>query len=139
MADLRVGMVDAALVEQQRKEKTRAETIAWAQQNFSPKAFKKWKASYDDMNAFIDRPRKPLRPDLQAGLDALRAKIRAPYEPRLAKEYTLLGIEPGATKRDIKNAYRRMARKLHPDKGGDPEAFKAMYAAYRKLLIVVKE
>jgi curved DNA-binding protein CbpA len=32
-----------------------------------------------------------------------------------------------------------MARKLHPDKGGDPEAFKVMYAAYRKLLTIAKE
>jgi curved DNA-binding protein CbpA len=41
-------------------------------------------------------------------------------------------------KREVRNAYRRQARRLHPDKGGDPDAFKAMYAAYRKLLTIVK-
>ncbi|MBA3824715.1 MAG: DnaJ domain-containing protein [Ktedonobacterales bacterium] len=53
--------------------------------------------------------------------------------------YTLLGIEQGASKREIKNAYRRQARKLHPDKGGDEAAFKALYAAYRQLLTITKD
>lgn len=81
---------------------------------------------------------EPLRPDLQAAVDSMRAEVMATAKP-LRNDYALLGIEPGATKREITNAYRRQARKLHPDKGGDPEAFKTMYAAYRKLLTLVKE
>jgi curved DNA-binding protein CbpA len=73
---------------------------------------------------------------LQAAVDAMRAKIQASYKPHL-DDYALLGIQPGVTKRDIKNAYRRQARRLHPDKGGDAEAFKAMYAAYRRLLAAI--
>src|SRR5579884_3925506 len=61
-------------------------------------------------------------------------QINAAVQVRAAKsnraEYALLDIEPGATKREVKNAYRRKARKLHPDVGGDAEAFKQMYAAY---------
>lgn len=71
--------------------------------------------------------------------DEAEALIQSISDKKHLNEYDLLGIEPGATKRGVKNAYRRMARKLHPDKGGDPEAFKALYAAYRKLLTVAKE
>lgn len=49
-------------------------------------------------------------------------------------EYELLGVSHVATKREIRNAYRRKARKLHPDTGGDAEAFKQLYTAYRTLL-----
>ena len=48
--------------------------------------------------------------------------------------YTLLGIERGATKREIYNAYRRKARKMHPDVGGSNEAFQQLQDAYHKLL-----
>jgi hypothetical protein len=53
---------------------------------------------------------------------------------------TMLGLELDAnteiTKREVKNAYRRKARKLHPDVGGDAESFKQLYAAYRDILKV---
>jgi DnaJ-class molecular chaperone len=71
--------------------------------------------------------------------DQILSGIDARIGVRHRSEYELLGIEAGATKREIKNAYRRQSRKLHPDKGGDAEAFKAMYAAYRKLLTVAKD
>ena len=48
--------------------------------------------------------------------------------------YTLLGVERGATKREIYNAYRRKARKMHPDVGGSNEAFQQLQDAYHKLL-----
>jgi hypothetical protein len=78
-------------------------------------------------------------PEMIALMDDFSRQLDEMQTYAHSKEYTLLGIEPDATKRDIKNAYRRQARKLHPDKGGDAEAFKQMYAAYRKLLTIVKE
>src|SRR5918997_2778726 len=51
--------------------------------------------------------------------------------------YTALGVPRGAATDEIKTAYRRRARSLHPDvNGGDPnaaEAFKELVAAYELL------
>jgi len=47
--------------------------------------------------------------------------------------YGLLGVSPKATDRQIKDAYRRMAKQHHPDLGGDPETFMAVSRAYTVL------
>ena len=44
--------------------------------------------------------------------------------------YEVLGLDKGASEADIKKAYRKLAMKHHPDKGGDPEQFKKIQAAY---------
>jgi DnaJ family protein A protein 2 len=47
--------------------------------------------------------------------------------------YTLLGIEKTASDADIKKAFRKQAMTHHPDRGGDPEAFKNLNKAYEVL------
>jgi len=47
--------------------------------------------------------------------------------------YTILGISRGATEDEIKKAYRKLAMKNHPDKGGDPEQFKKIQGAYERI------
>ena len=47
--------------------------------------------------------------------------------------YEVLGVEKGATQDEIKKAYRKLAVKSHPDKGGDPELFKQITEAYEVL------
>jgi molecular chaperone DnaJ len=50
--------------------------------------------------------------------------------------YGVLGLAPGATDGDIKKAYRRLARDLHPDVNPDPEAkerFQEITRAYEAL------
>jgi hypothetical protein len=47
--------------------------------------------------------------------------------------YETLGVKKDATKAQIKKAYRKKANVHHPDKGGDPENFKALVLAYNIL------
>jgi curved DNA-binding protein len=50
--------------------------------------------------------------------------------------YEILGVEPSAGEAEIKTAYRRLARKLHPDvskEAGAEEKFKAVNEAYEAL------
>ncbi len=60
------------------------------------------------------------------------------YTPRMAADYyQVLGVKRDATAKDIRQAYRRLARKLHPDVNpGDSaaeERFKEVNAAYEVL------
>lgn len=47
--------------------------------------------------------------------------------------YETLGLKRGASEADIKKAYRSMAMKHHPDRGGDEKKFKDISAAYEVL------
>ena len=47
--------------------------------------------------------------------------------------YETLNVSESANADDIKRAYRKMAMDLHPDRGGDPERFKAVSVAYETL------
>jgi DnaJ-class molecular chaperone len=61
------------------------------------------------------------------------AKLRSP-------DYQILGLSNHGgklLKKHVTNAYRRQSRKLHPDAGGNDEAFKELQAAYRRVLASV--
>jgi DnaJ family protein A protein 2 len=47
--------------------------------------------------------------------------------------YEALGLTKDASADEIKKAYRKLAMKHHPDKGGDPEEFKKITNAYEVL------
>ena len=48
--------------------------------------------------------------------------------------YDLLGVKRDASEQEIKRAYRRLARKYHPDtKAGDKETFQVITEAYTLL------
>jgi DnaJ-class molecular chaperone len=47
--------------------------------------------------------------------------------------YSALGISKTATQQEIKQAYRKLAAKHHPDRGGSTEEFQKIEEAYRTL------
>lgn len=47
--------------------------------------------------------------------------------------YDILGLDKKATKEDVKKAFRKLAQKHHPDKGGDESKFKEITEAYSTL------
>jgi curved DNA-binding protein len=48
--------------------------------------------------------------------------------------YQTLGLAPDATEEEIKKAYKRLAMKHHPDRGGDEAKFKEVKEAYEILM-----
>lgn len=46
----------------------------------------------------------------------------------------VLRLLPPYTVADVTNAHKELARRLHPDAGGDPDAFKALQSAYERAL-----
>lgn len=47
--------------------------------------------------------------------------------------YSTLGLQRGASDAEIKKAYRSLAMKHHPDRGGDEQKFKEISTAYESL------
>lgn len=58
-----------------------------------------------------------------------RARREAP-----ASIWQTLGVEPGASVEEIRAAFRQRALATHPDRGGAPEAFRALRSAYESAL-----
>jgi len=56
-----------------------------------------------------------------------------PKDVDTEKLYEVLGVSKDADEKEIKKAYRKMAVKHHPDKGGDEHFFKEVNAAYEIL------
>ena len=46
------------------------------------------------------------------------------------KLHDALGVSPDASADDVRKAYRRRAKRAHPDQGGDAEAFNTLTSAY---------
>ena len=53
--------------------------------------------------------------------------------------YKLLSVNKNASEQEIKKAYRKLAIKCHPDRGGNEEEFKNISKHIRHYLIKIKE
>lgn len=60
-----------------------------------------------------------------AGFKGLRAKVE-----ETEKWYEILGVDPFATQAEIRKAYLKLAKKYHPDNGGNPAEFERIKKAY---------
>ena len=73
---------------------------------------------------------------LRMGAQALWGSLANPVRPLLERQQALnvLGLPPNATRQQIKRRYRALAKKHHPDKGGDQRQMKRIIAAYELLM-----
>lgn len=67
----------------------------------------------------------------EQGGGGMGGRSREPVDTQ--EYYDILGVTKEATSAQIKKAYRKLAIKNHPDKGGDPEKFKKISVAYDTL------
>ena len=65
--------------------------------------------------------------DMPGGMGGM-GRSREPADTQAL--YDVLGVTKKATQSEIKKAFRKLALKKHPDKGGDVEEFKKIQAAY---------
>ncbi len=75
--------------------------------------------------------------------DVLRLSARTlwlstvnPARPLLERQqaFAVLGLPPNATPQQIKRRYRALAKRFHPDCGGDPQQMQKIIAAYDLLM-----
>ena len=55
-----------------------------------------------------------------------------------ATHYEVLDVSQRATEFEIKAAFRKLALKFHPDKGGNPKKFKALAAGLRSISLLLE-
>lgn len=59
--------------------------------------------------------------------------------PHAQQPHEILGLSPGATREEIRNAVRRLAIKHHPDLGGDPTQMVMVNQASERMMQQLKE
>jgi len=73
---------------------------------------------------------------LRLGAQALWGSLANPVRPLLERQQALavLGLPPNATRQQIKRRYRTLAKKYHPDRGGDQREMRRIITTYELLM-----
>ena len=73
---------------------------------------------------------------VRLGARALWSSRANPVRPIVERQQALavLGLPPDATRQEIKRRYRELAKKYHPDRGGDQKEMRRIIAAYQLLM-----
>lgn len=91
--------------------------------------YSRFKDYFDDSPEAVERKLARLR------ATNTNAQSGAPVAAQSGQDpYMILGIEHGADSNAIKLAYRRLAKKHHPDAGGNAAEFQKIKAAFNQLL-----
>lgn len=72
----------------------------------------------------------PFGPDGAQARDLINGRLTA----AMPSDWSLFGLEPGATADQIKTAFRKLAKQHHPDVGGDQAKFVELAQAAERLL-----
>ena len=73
---------------------------------------------------------------LRLGAQTLWGTLASPVRPLFERQQALavLGLPPNATRQQIKRRYRTLAKRYHPDRGGDQQQMRRIIAAYELLM-----
>ena len=80
------------------------------------------------------RDRRRAAGDGGGGRRRRRPRESSPSDLSPAEAYRRLGLENDADESEVRRAYRRKVKEVHPDRGGDEEAFKRVTEAYETLV-----
>ncbi|CAE8623682.1 unnamed protein product, partial [Polarella glacialis] len=73
-----------------------------------------------------------------------RRRFRRPISARAASSlqvfdpWSVLGVQRGAERDEVRKAFRDQIRDVHPDVGGDPERFRVVNLAYDKVMATIE-
>ena len=85
------------------------------------------------MLADTHRAKLPLTPPRAARGKAGAKRAAGPW-PADAEPHTILGVRPSCGEREVRAAFKRLARRWHPDRGGDGAVMARIAAAKDSLL-----
>ena len=72
------------------------------------------------------------------GEPAVSETVRQNVWVELHRAAIVFGLRPGFTRADVETAFRRLARKMHPDAGGTHDAFQNLVSQRDLLLSQVR-